>query len=78
MRDFHLFVPGDCVASQDPGENAHALAHMGRVLKADVRPSGEIDLAGLVGSDNAEGGRGRPNPQPQGAMHAAEADAERR
>jgi nicotinamidase-related amidase len=44
MRDFHLLVPSDCVASLDPAENAHALAHMQRVLKADVRPSAEIDL----------------------------------
>jgi len=78
MRDFHLFVPGDCVASQDAGENAHVLEHMRRVLKAEVRPSGEIDLAGLLGSDNATGGRGKPNSQPQAAMHAGDADAERR
>jgi nicotinamidase-related amidase len=48
MRDFHLFIPGDCVASLDPRENAHALEHMRRVLKADVRPSAELDLAALA------------------------------
>ena len=47
MRDFHLFVPEDCVASSDPGENEHALEHMRRVLKADTRPSSEIDFAEL-------------------------------
>jgi nicotinamidase-related amidase len=44
MRDFHLFVPADCVASADPRENEHALEHMRRVLKADTRPSAEIDF----------------------------------
>jgi nicotinamidase-related amidase len=44
MRDFHLVVPADCVASQDPEENRHALRHMQRVLKADIRPSTALDL----------------------------------
>jgi nicotinamidase-related amidase len=44
MRDFHLVVPADCVASQDPEENRHALRHMQRVLKADLRPSTALDL----------------------------------
>jgi nicotinamidase-related amidase len=44
MRDYHLVVPSDCVASQDPKENEHALDHMRRVLKADIRPSTELDL----------------------------------
>lgn len=52
VRDFDLLIPSDCVASMDPGENAHALKHMRRVLKADTRPSAEIDLRAL--------GRGRP------------------
>jgi len=56
MRDFHLVVPADCTASQDPAENAHAIAHMHRVLKADVRPSAEIDLRRL---------RNPPDPRPQ-------------
>jgi len=47
MRDFHLFVPADCVASEDPQENEHALRHMERVLKADIRPSTEMDLEEL-------------------------------
>ncbi|HXG67192.1 MAG TPA: isochorismatase family cysteine hydrolase [Blastocatellia bacterium] len=48
MRDYHLFVPADCVASEDPEENRHALKHMHRVLKADIRPSTEI-MAELFG-----------------------------
>ena len=44
MRDFHLVIPSDCVASADADENQHALEHMQRVLKADTRPSAEIDF----------------------------------
>ena len=44
MRDFQLIVPGDCVASNTEEENRHALEQMKRVLKADTRPSAELDL----------------------------------
>ncbi|MDQ3584662.1 MAG: cysteine hydrolase family protein [Pyrinomonadaceae bacterium] len=44
MRDFHLAIPADCVASADPEETKHALEHMRRVLKADTKPSTEIDF----------------------------------
>jgi nicotinamidase-related amidase len=44
MRDFHLYVPQDCVASNTPGENQRALEEMRRVLKADIRASSELDL----------------------------------
>ncbi len=47
MRDFKLIVPGDCVASNTEEENRHALEQMSRVLKADTRPSAELDLAAL-------------------------------
>ena len=69
MRDFHLVVPADCVASQDPEENRHALEHMRRVLKADIRPSTEIDLEELkrhAGGTRDDGET--PNPQPQAAQ----------
>ena len=44
MRDFHLVVPADCVASQDADENRHALRPMQRVLKADIQPSIAVDV----------------------------------
>ena len=47
MRDFHLFVPQDCVASNTPEENRRALDQMEKVLKADIRPSSELDLTHL-------------------------------
>jgi nicotinamidase-related amidase len=48
LRDYHLVVPADCVASIDPAHARAALAHMQRVLHADVRPSGELDLDRLA------------------------------
>jgi len=48
MRDLVLAVPSDCVASNTEGENAHALDQMERVLKADTRPSAQLDFADLA------------------------------
>lgn len=47
LRDFHLVVPSDCVASIDYAENHHALRQMQHLLKADIRPSTELDLGAL-------------------------------
>jgi nicotinamidase-related amidase len=47
MRDFYLCIPSDCIASADVKENAHALHQMCKVLKADIRPSTELDLESL-------------------------------
>jgi nicotinamidase-related amidase len=47
MRDFHLSVPADCIASNTPEENEHALELMEKVLKADIRPSTELDFEEL-------------------------------
>ena len=60
MRDFNLIVPSDCVASLDADENRHALEHMRRVLKADIRPSTELNLEKIAAG--ARGGRGRAAP----------------
>jgi nicotinamidase-related amidase len=59
MRDYGLVVPADCVASNDAEENRHALEQMRVVLKADVRPSSEIDLEALR---RAEGRRSTASP----------------
>jgi hypothetical protein len=48
MRDFHLIVPADCVASNTEEENRHALGQMRNVLKADTRPSAELNLENLL------------------------------
>jgi nicotinamidase-related amidase len=51
MRDFHLVTPCDCTASNTEEENQYALDQMAKVLKADVRPSTEIDFQALAGKD---------------------------
>ena len=47
MRDFHLAVPADCVASNTEEENRYALEQMRKVLKADTSPSDELGLEEL-------------------------------
>ena len=44
MRDYTLYVPGDCVAANSARESSNALDEMKRLLKADIRPSDEIDF----------------------------------
>lgn len=47
MRDFNLFVPSDCVVSIEEQDNEYALLQMKEVLKADIRPSTEINLPAI-------------------------------
>jgi nicotinamidase-related amidase len=39
LRKYALWVPGDCVASEQPSYRRSALAYLARVMKADVRPT---------------------------------------
>jgi len=48
MRDLTLFVPSDCCASNEATDNNYALAQMQTVLKADIRPSTELDLKAMI------------------------------
>jgi nicotinamidase-related amidase len=48
MRDLSLIVPRDCVASNSDEENSNALDQMSKVLKADIRPSTDLDLTQLL------------------------------
>jgi hypothetical protein len=70
MRDFNLVIPSDCVASNDPGENEYTLEKMARLLKADTRPSTELDFEELKKLSAREPA---PNPEPQ-ARRFAEAE----
>ena len=47
MRDYHLVVPSDCIASLTEADDLYALQHMAKVTKADTRPSRDIDFAAL-------------------------------
>ena len=44
LRDFQLFIPPDCVASQTLEENSVALTQMQRLLGADISESSVLDL----------------------------------
>jgi nicotinamidase-related amidase len=45
LRDYHLLIPRDCVASRDERENERVLQYMERVFEADIALSTEIDFA---------------------------------
>ena len=72
MRDFNLFIPSDCVASNSQEENEHALLLMESVLKADIRPSPELDFDELKREASREAEK--PNAQPQASQFAKKED----
>jgi nicotinamidase-related amidase len=47
MRDLKIVVPCDCVASNTEAENKSALQLLKKVVKADIRPSSELNLRAL-------------------------------
>lgn len=47
MRDLQLAIPKDCVAACNQREHQFALDQMRFMLKADMTPSGQMELAGL-------------------------------
>jgi nicotinamidase-related amidase len=44
LRDYEIYIPSDCVASRTVEANETALDYMRRTMKADTRPSAELDL----------------------------------
>ena len=48
MRNYHVVVPSDCVASEQPEDTGRALALMEHALSACIRPSAGLDLARLM------------------------------
>lgn len=57
LRDYKVFVPADCVASITAEGNDYALRQMEQVLKADTRPSTEIQLSEIVEAYDGENKR---------------------
>jgi len=47
MRDLEVIIPRDCVTAVTVPAHREALAHMRRVLKAEIVSSGDIDFARL-------------------------------
>ena len=54
LRDYKLVIPADCTASIRNTDNDNALRQMQEVLKADVRPSAEVDFAPQSGQANEQ------------------------
>lgn len=48
LRDFRLFVPRDCCASNAVEDNKHALEQMKKVLKADTVPQAKLNMEALA------------------------------
>jgi nicotinamidase-related amidase len=63
MRDFNLYVPSDCVASNDPEDNRHALQQIKTVLKADITPSTKLDLEAVKQRAAQSPSERKPKPQ---------------
>lgn len=42
MREYRLFVPSDCSASNSTKENDEAMTQIEKVLKADIRPAADL------------------------------------
>jgi nicotinamidase-related amidase len=59
MRDLAVIIPSDCVTALTVPAHRQALAHMRRVLKADVVSSRAIDFARLVASRRRTRTQGR-------------------
>jgi len=60
MRDFHLIVPSDCVASNTEEENRYALEQMQKILKADITPSDSLDLDEILSASATRGSARSP------------------
>jgi len=54
MRDYHVHVPADCVASISEEENRRMLAYMRRMLSVNTTGSERVDLEALIRGDAGE------------------------
>ncbi|MDF2691894.1 MAG: isochorismatase hydrolase [Labilithrix sp.] len=48
MREYELFVPSDCIASESVASNRWALEHMRRFLRVDTRIAQRVDFRGIA------------------------------
>ena len=46
MRDLKLFAPADCIVSNTPADNAHALRQIDTVMKGNVAESFRLTFRG--------------------------------
>ena len=66
MRDLDVYVPSDCVASNTPADNEHALRQIALVLKGRIAPSTRLvfhrTAKAAIRQRRTEGRRVRPKP----------------
>jgi nicotinamidase-related amidase len=60
MRDYKLIIPADCTASINQTDNDNALRQMQEVLKADIRPSAEVEFTTRSGKSKQQTRAARP------------------
>jgi len=48
MRDYRLYIPGDCTVSNTEEENLHALQQMKKSLHADIADSTQLNLIQML------------------------------
>lgn len=48
LRDFQLFVPSDCTASQSQEDNDRSLERMRKALDADIRPASQLEMSAIT------------------------------
>jgi nicotinamidase-related amidase len=60
MRDYKLIIPADCTASINQTDNDNALRQMQEVLKADIRPSAEVEFTTPSGKSKQQTRAARP------------------
>jgi nicotinamidase-related amidase len=72
MRDFKLFVPADCSVSQTKEENEYALKQMEKVLKADIRPAGELNLEEMKRAGQSQRSETRGQKSEVGSQRTAD------
>ena len=58
MRDFEVYVPEDCVASNTEEINRAAIEQIRDVLKAHIEPSAELDLEAMQRKEASAGRNG--------------------
>ena len=64
MREYQLFAPADCIASNTPADNDHALRQIATVLKGNISESTRLTFRPATTSRAAGARRPRSRPRP--------------
>jgi nicotinamidase-related amidase len=59
MRGFRLYAPQDCIVSNTPEDNAHALRQIATVMKGDTQPSTHLTFGAPAARSRTRSGLSR-------------------